>query len=65
MADLVEVMVGLAVVMAEVMIDEMIEGAIVEELTIKNTMVYEVAGKKPFNIFRDSQFYNAWIKQNP
>ena len=57
-------MVDPVVDMAEEMIDEMTEGAIIEELTIKNTTDYEVAGKKPFNIFRDPEFYNVWIKQN-
>ena len=49
---------------AVVMEDVMIEGMIAESQAIKTITAYEVAGRKPFNIFRDSEFYNTWIKQN-
>ena len=61
MVDQAEATVDLVVgVMEDVTIEEMIA----EDQAIKTITVYEVAGRKPFNIFRDSEFYITWIKQN-
>jgi len=46
--------------MAEVTTEEMID----EDQAIGTITDLEVAGRKPFNIFRDSEFNNIWIKQN-
>ena len=47
-----------------VMEDAMIEEMIAEDLAIETITACEVAGRKPFNIFRDSELYSVWIKQN-
>jgi len=44
--------------------DVMIEETIAEDLAIETITACEVAGRKPFNIFRDSELYSVWIKQN-
>lgn len=44
--------------------DVMIEEMIAEDLAIETITACEVAGRKPFNIFRDSELYSVWIKQN-
>ena len=38
---------------------------IAEDQAIETITVYEVAGRKPFNIFRDSEFYNYMDKAKP
>lgn len=48
-------------VMEDVMIEEMIAEGLV---AIETITACEVAGRKPFNIFRDSELYSVWIKQN-
>lgn len=57
-----EVMVDQVAVAA--MEDVMIEEMIAEDLAIETITACEVAGRKPFNIFRDSELYSVWIKQN-
>ena len=47
-----------------VMEDAMIEEMIAEDLAIETITACEVVGRKPFNIFRDSELYRVWIKQN-
>ena len=47
-----------------VMEDVTIEEMIAEDQAIETITAYEVAGRKPFNIFRDSEFHSTWIKQN-
>ena len=60
MAGQEEVTVDPVAVMEDVMIEEMIA----EDLVIETITACEVVGRKPFNIFRESEFYNTWIKQN-
>ncbi len=61
-------MVGQEEVMADQVVvameDVMIEEMIAEDLAIETITACEVAGRKPFNIFRDSELYSVWIKQN-